>query len=248
MGFAISVGEWYEHLESQSVQFEMVTGSSFQYANAINKTAHFIEREIGRSPCFETVVYLGPPDLRALVVLVALIKTGHKALFISNNSSMAAHTELIEQTDCTILLYTAGFPVAGILGRNRMESVCLLELDQLLSESPAEPFPYTKSFDEAKHDPCFILHTPESTDIPRAVVLTHFSISTADRHHMDPPLEGDPTPCASVFDIRNCKDLGWPLFESAGLVAGLIEACFNNTTVVLVPQTLQASTALRSGR
>jgi hypothetical protein len=43
-----------------------------QFANAINKTAHFIQREIGRSSMFETVMYMGYPDVRHFVVLVAL--------------------------------------------------------------------------------------------------------------------------------------------------------------------------------
>jgi len=42
------------------------------YADAVNKTAHFIEKEIGRSDSFETVMYLGFPDLRTFIVLVAL--------------------------------------------------------------------------------------------------------------------------------------------------------------------------------
>lgn len=58
--------------------------------------AHFIESEIGRSSVFETVMYLGYPDLRTFIVLIALyvvplphpilllrckhrMKTGHKA-------------------------------------------------------------------------------------------------------------------------------------------------------------------------
>jgi hypothetical protein len=48
------------------------------FANAINKTAHFFHQEIGRSSMFETVLYMGSPDVRHYIVLVALMKTGHK--------------------------------------------------------------------------------------------------------------------------------------------------------------------------
>jgi len=48
------------------------------FANAINKTAHFIQQEIGRSSMFETIMYIGFPDLRHYIALVALMKTGHK--------------------------------------------------------------------------------------------------------------------------------------------------------------------------
>ncbi|CAO2652023.1 Nn.00g003060.m01.CDS01 [Neocucurbitaria sp. VM-36] len=205
------------------------------YANAINKTAHFIQKEIGCSSSFETVMYLGCPDLRAYLVLVALIKTGHKALFSSYQNSLAAHTELIKQTDCTILLHTAEFPVSSILETNRLESICLPELEYLLSDSTSEPYPYNKTFDEAKHDPCFIVHTSGSTGMPKPVLWTHWSISTPDIHHKVPSLEGRPTLWSSVLNSRKRNYCGWPIFNGSGLGVGLLENCFNNTTTVLGP-------------
>jgi hypothetical protein len=43
-----------------------------QFANAINKTAYFIQREIGRSSMFETVLFMGQPDVRHFILFVAL--------------------------------------------------------------------------------------------------------------------------------------------------------------------------------
>ncbi|KAF1849275.1 acetyl-CoA synthetase-like protein [Cucurbitaria berberidis CBS 394.84] len=205
------------------------------YANAINKTAHFIQGKIGRSSSFETVMYLGFPDLRAFLVLVALIKTGHKALFSSYHNSLAAHTELIKKTTCAILLHTAGFPVSSILEKNRLESVCLPELEDLLSSVPNKPYPYNKTFDEAKHDPCYVVHTSGSTGMPKPVVWTHWMISTADNHHAVPDLDGRPALWASVLDTRKRNYCGWPLFNGSGLGVGLMEPCFNNTTAVMGP-------------
>lgn len=205
------------------------------YANAINRTAHFIEKEIGRSASFETVLYLGFPDLRAFIVLIALIKTGYKALFSSFQNSLAAHTELIKQTDCTILLHTAGYPISAILEKNRMNTVCVPELECLLCETPCEPYPFIKTFDEAKHDPCFVVHTSGSTGMPKPVVWTHWSMNTTDYHHMVPSLDGRPALWGSVLNIRRRNYCGWPLFNGSGLGAGIMEACFNNTTVVAGP-------------
>lgn len=50
--------------------FQDVTFRTF--ANAVNKTAHFIQREIGRGSMFETVMYMGFPDVRHFIALVAL--------------------------------------------------------------------------------------------------------------------------------------------------------------------------------
>jgi len=48
-----------------------------RFANTINRTAWFIESTIGRSSAFETILYMGAPDIRHYV-LVAAMKTGHK--------------------------------------------------------------------------------------------------------------------------------------------------------------------------
>jgi len=208
------------------------------YADAVNKTAHFIEKEIGRSDSFETVMYLGFPDLRTFIVLVALIKTGHKAIFSSYHNSLAAHTELIQRTDCNILLHTSGFPVAGVLEKTRMKSICMPELDRLLNDPQSEPYPYTKTFEEAKHDPCFMVHTSGATGMPMPVTWTHWSLSTIDAHHLVPALDGRPTLWAGHPRSRGRSYCGWPLYNGSGLGAGLMDPCFNNTTCVLGPSQL----------
>lgn len=51
-----------------------------QYANAINRFAHWIVQQAGRAKDGEypTVAYIGPNDVRYLVVLAASIKAGYK--------------------------------------------------------------------------------------------------------------------------------------------------------------------------
>jgi hypothetical protein len=123
-----------------------------------------------------------------------------------------------------------------------MESVCLPELDQLLSDAPTEPCPYTKTFDEAKHDPCFISQTSNSSSVPKPVIWTHWLISTADRYHLIPPLDERLTLKASIVDTGKRHYLGWPMFDGAGLSAGLFEACFKDTITVIGPQSATAET------
>lgn len=54
---------------------------SFQaLANAINACSWWIEAEIGKGMGFSTLAYLGPSDLRNIILIVAAIKTGHKVL------------------------------------------------------------------------------------------------------------------------------------------------------------------------
>jgi acyl-CoA synthetase (AMP-forming)/AMP-acid ligase II len=52
------------------------------FANAINRCAWWIEDHLGRGQNFETLVYVGPNDLRFSILTVAAVKTGHKVRFL----------------------------------------------------------------------------------------------------------------------------------------------------------------------
>lgn len=48
-----------------------------QVARAINRTAWWIDENVGKSTTFETLAYMGPPDLRYAILTIAAQKTGH---------------------------------------------------------------------------------------------------------------------------------------------------------------------------
>lgn len=48
-----------------------------QVARAINRAAWWIDGNVGKSTTFETLAYMGPPDLRYAILTVAAQKTGH---------------------------------------------------------------------------------------------------------------------------------------------------------------------------
>ena len=47
------------------------------FATAINRVTWWIEESIGRSQRSEPVFYIGPLDIRYLLILMAAAKTGH---------------------------------------------------------------------------------------------------------------------------------------------------------------------------
>ncbi|PSN59431.1 acetyl-CoA synthetase-like protein [Corynespora cassiicola Philippines] len=214
------------------------------FANAVNKTAFFIQREIGRSSMFETVMYMGYPDIRHFIILVALMKTGHKVLFSSHRNSVSGHADLIKRTDCTILVHTAGFPVSGIQEKCRMETICLPELDLLLDDSPCDHYPYTKTYDEAKHHPCLVLHTSGTTSLPKPVVWTHGSLTTSDSHHLVPSIDSRPTLWGPIADATRRLYTALPIFHGAGVATGIMKACFNGTAIVIGPPGLATADTL----
>ena len=49
-----------------------------QVSQAVNKCAYWLEDTIGRSTVFETLSYMGLPDLRYAIVFLAAVKCGYK--------------------------------------------------------------------------------------------------------------------------------------------------------------------------
>ncbi|EFQ93029.1 hypothetical protein PTT_09722 [Pyrenophora teres f. teres 0-1] len=59
-----------------------------------------------------------------------------------------------------------------ILKGRKMQTLKLPELGQLLDARDVEEYPYTKTFEEAKGDPVYVLHTSGSTGIPKPLIYT----------------------------------------------------------------------------
>ncbi|KAF7911607.1 hypothetical protein EAE99_011070 [Botrytis elliptica] len=56
--------------------------------------------------------YMGPLDLRYLIVLMAATKTGYTVFFASNRNSLNAHLSLLKSTKCnTLVIADNGAPV-----------------------------------------------------------------------------------------------------------------------------------------
>ena len=49
-----------------------------QVSQAVNRIAYWLEHIIGRSTTFETLSYMGLPDLRYAIVFLAAVKCGYK--------------------------------------------------------------------------------------------------------------------------------------------------------------------------
>lgn len=109
------------------------------------------------------------------------------------------------------------------------------ELASLLDDALCEPYPFDKTFNEAKYDPCFVIHTLGSTSLPAPIFCTHWSISTTDQHHIVAPLDGRPSVWGTVFDARRRNYLAWPISLNSGIAAGITDICFNNITTVFGP-------------
>ncbi|KAK6853907.1 hypothetical protein PG995_010719 [Apiospora arundinis] len=181
--------------------FEDVSYAAF--ANGINKLAHCITKALGPLPpppadgqatkdgAIDPIVYLGVPDIRYYMLIPAAAKAGRKVLFSSHLNSLELHLSLIEQCACTAMLLARGVYAGDILEKMPMPTVEIPELDDLLDMAvTAEPFPYTKSYEEAEMDPFVICQTSGTTGAPRPITFRHSTMSTLDMQSVLPDVEG----------------------------------------------------------
>ena len=61
-------------------------------------------------------------------------------------------------------------------------------LDELLDATSTEPFPYTKTFEEARNDPFCLLHTSGTTGVPKPIPWSHGLVGTMDAVRLLPPV------------------------------------------------------------
>lgn len=86
---------------------------------------------------------------------MAVCKTGHKVLYSSQLNSLAVHLSLMEKTDCKYLFSATGLNVSDILKDRPMGAFTVPELDSLIDlEDEVPVYSYTKTFEQALHDPC----------------------------------------------------------------------------------------------
>ncbi|KAI1119599.1 hypothetical protein F5Y14DRAFT_8850 [Nemania sp. NC0429] len=203
------------------------------FARAVDRCAWFIDQTLGPGKGFPALVYMGPQDLNYAIVVLASIKTGYKALLVSPRNTLDAHVSLLEKTECNTFLTPPNFPlpvVKQILAARPMRHVEVAGFHYWLGDGDvgAKPYPYAKTFSEAKGEPFVVLHTSGSTGIPKPIVQTHgtasalCAFSNTDRQTSLPAgLRGK-----RVY-------LTFPLFHCAGISVILPVCLSSGCTVVL---------------
>ncbi|KAL3446441.1 putative NRPS-like enzyme [Aspergillus insuetus] len=146
-----------------------------QMRNAVDRVAWLLREQIGQSTTFETLAYMGPGDLRYHIVLLAAVKAGYKPFFPSPRNSVAAQKHLLERLETRVLVTTDPEPVSvsSIRREYPIEIIRIPSLDELLWSQNVPPYPYNKTFEEARHEPLFVLHTSGSTGIPKPLIYSH---------------------------------------------------------------------------
>ncbi|KAI2626807.1 hypothetical protein GGS21DRAFT_529260 [Xylaria nigripes] len=209
-----------------------------EFARAVNRCSWFIDQHLGPGVDFPTFVYLGPQDLNYAILALASVKTGYKLLLVSPRNTVEANTFLLDKTKCDIFLTPPNFPlpvVKKVLDVRPMRHIEIPNFHDWFSDkheydAKPMPYPYTKTFPEAKAEPLIVLHTSGSTGLPKPIIMTH----------------GTAAAIAAVLKLEDGADITFPkmmrgerlymtfpLFHAAGISMLLTCCLYSRYTAVL---------------
>ncbi|KAI0384450.1 putative NRPS-like enzyme [Hypomontagnella monticulosa] len=232
-------GLWPVAPASYEAGFRTITYA--QLANVVNGLSWWITEQLGPSQCHEVLTYVGPNDVRLTALILAAIKTGYVLFLTSPRNSPAAHRSLFGALKCQNLVTTDPVPpsVTPILEAVKPRKLTLPGVNELLGE-PYPHFPFDKTFEQARWDPLFIVHTSGSTGLPKPLIWTHETAARLHNYSNRPPPEG----VSSIDRITHGKRVlsTMPPFHGAGLGQYLFYAIpFGN--IVVAPATAAIVTA-----
>ncbi|KAG5928420.1 putative NRPS-like protein biosynthetic cluster [Claviceps sorghi] len=211
-----------------------------ELANAVNHVAHLMAGTVKRESKdkFPTLVYVGPNDVRTAIVLLAAVKAGCQAFFISPRNTPEIQRSLFQHTNCKHVWYAESFSAAVQTWTQGQAMSCWqvpLETEWLRAQTT--PFPYTKTYEEARFDPLVVLHTSGSTGIPKPIVLKQGAMAVNDDYSVNlaPFCGGEHIWTYTKLHSTRLLSV-FPSFHGAGIIAFLIPPIYCRTPVALTPR------------
>ena len=152
-------------------------------------------------------------------------------LFLSPRNNLEGHLNVLQGVDCQIFLSAQGTNIEHIVSKRPMRTGIVPQLEDLLDEEPVEIYPYTKTFEEARMDPCLVLHTTGSTGLPKPITWKVGILSTYEAWRTLPPVDGY-VPTTEIYQQSKRAYTSMPLFHTSGLNAGITWALLLGVTLV----------------
>lgn len=152
-------------------------------------------------------------------------------LFLSPRNTVDGHLNVLKGVDCKVFLSAKDTKVEHITSRREMRTSIVPELKELMDESPIDVYPYSKTFDEARMDPCLVLHTTGSTGLPKPITWQVGVLSTWESWRTIPAVNGYvPTP--ELYPLARRAYTAMPFFHTSGLNTGITMALLCGVTLV----------------
>ena len=207
-----------------------------QLANAINHAATWLQSTLGPNDgTFETFAYEGPKDVRPAILACAAAKAGRSMLLPFPLAPPAAKLHLIDATGCNTFLCAESSLLSVdklLAARPQVRRITVPALENWITASPARPFPYDKTWDEAKNDPWIIFHTSGTTGFPKPVVYTQLMMTSLDQSENFPDVD-EKTSMSLFKNSRVHSTL--PMDHFVGMTGALQSPVFLGTILVIGP-------------
>ncbi|KAL6703871.1 hypothetical protein ACN47E_009005 [Coniothyrium glycines] len=216
-----------------------------QLANAVHAVAWWIEENVGRpakDDGSETIVYMGPNDLRYSILVLGSVMVGYKMLFPTPRYGQEPIIRLIESANGNVMLVpSTPFPVVSeILARRAMRKFDFPAVNYFLSASTS-PYPYTKDFETSKHEPLVCLHTSGTTGFPKPIIWTNNYVNSAAVGMRMAPPQGFERTDSNVLGPQKRILPVFPPFHASGIITALFFTLFLGTTIVYPPSAMTPS-------
>ncbi len=154
-------------------------------------------------------------------------------LFTSPRNNLDGHIHVLDGADCHVFLTARGSNVDDILRARPMRTATVPELADMLdgTAETAAVYPYTKTFEEARMDPCLVLHTTGSTGLPKPIVWKNANLASYEAWRTIPAIDGY-VPTTVVYQQARRAYTSMPLFHTSGLNAGITWSLLCGVTLV----------------
>ncbi|KAI0543404.1 hypothetical protein F4679DRAFT_568949 [Xylaria curta] len=207
------------------------------YATAINSLSHSIINQLGHPDrdTFPTLAYIGPNDARYVVLFIAAMKTGYKALFISPRNSHEAQMSLFAATDCRIICFPDSHQsiVDPWLQEREMRVMSIVSLEEFFTIQEVPHFAYERTFEEAEWTPAVVLHTSGTTGLPKPFVAMHGLLAAFDAYHDFSDWNGNRTFTQVFSETPKGIFAPFPFFHAGGIYLFMSRAIYWGNPVSL---------------
>ena len=242
-----------------------------QVANAVNHVAFRLQCNLGPlRHDFETLTFVGIPDLRYNIAFYAAVKCGYKVssllcrcckitesadhmckVFLpSPRNPLDTNLSLMDQTKSTKLLYAKEMEsMISALSATRpdLHYEVMESLDDLLGAPPSPIFHFHQTFEEAVATPMLVLHSSGSTGVPKPVLMTHGTFATMDNDRNFPTVPGRKNHDLTMWDFDGKAGRiyeAFPLFHLARFYNKIIVPLYTQAIPVWGPPSRPPSGAL----